>query len=300
MRLLGYELTVDNEKGAMAKRLIWLSTILMAGLIAVTQVQADNTTLENAEVTSDTEQRQNAEIAEELTNPIADLLVIPIQINYDQDIASQDDGWRLQMNAQPVIPFHLTEDWNLISRTIIPVTYQEDIYPGAGSQFGLGDTSLSLYFSPKKPTSSGIIWGVGPQLLLPTASDNLLGRKKWAAGPGAIALVRPGPWTVGALGHHVWSYAGDSDRPNVNDSFIQPFLAYTWPSAWTASVFSESNYNWKTEDWSVPVNVAIARVVRWGKLPVRLQGVVGYWVESPDEGPEGFRFRFQINFVLPK
>ena len=254
----------------------------------------------NAETTSDTEQRENAEIAEELTNPIADLMIFPIQFNYDQDIGPRDDGWRLQMNVQPVIPFHLTEHWNLISRIIVPVIYQEDIYPGEGSQFGLGDTSMSMYFSPKEPTSSGIIWGAGPQLLFPTASDKLLGREKWGAGPGVIALVQPGPWAVGALGHHVWSYAGDSDRQDVNNSFIQPFLAYTWPSAWTASVFSESNYNWESEDWSVPVYLALARVVRWGKLPVRLQGVVGYWVESTDEGPEGFSLRFQVNFVLPK
>ena len=254
----------------------------------------------NAETTSDTEQRENAEIAEELTNPIADLMIFPIQINYDQDIGPRDDGWRLQMNVQPVIPFHLTEHWNLISRIIVPVIYQEDIYPGEGSQFGLGDTSMSMYFSPKEPTSSGIIWGAGPQLLFPTASDKLLGREKWGAGLGVIALVQPGPWAVGALGHHVWSYAGDSDRQDVNNSFIQPFLAYTWPSAWTVSAFSESNYNWESEDWSVPVYLALARVVRWGKLPVRLQGVVGYWVESTDEGPEGFSFRFQVNFVLPK
>jgi hypothetical protein len=273
--------------------LIFLATFLLLPLSSMVRAA-------NAEATSDTEQRENAEIAEELTNPIADLMIFPIQFNYDQDIGPRDDGWRLQMNVQPVIPFHLTEHWNLISRIIVPVIYQEDIYPGEGSQFGLGDTSMSMYFSPKEPTSSGIIWGAGPQLLFPTASDKLLGREKWGAGLGVIALVQPGPWAVGALGHHVWSYAGDSDRQDVNNSFIQPFLAYTWPSAWTVSAFSESNYNWESEDWSVPVYLALARVVRWGKLPVRLQGVVGYWVESTDEGPEGFSFRFQVNFVLPK
>lgn len=285
-------------------RLVWLGALVIAGLvISMLFPFLSLCTLirpAHAEVTSDTEQRENAEIAEELTNPIADLMIFPIQINYDQDIGPRDDGWRLQMNFQPVIPFHLTEHWNLISRIIVPVTYQEDIYPGEGSQFGLGDTSMSLYFSPKEPTSSGIIWGAGPQLLFPTASDKLLGREKWGAGPGVIALVQPGPWAVGALGHHVWSYAGDSDRPDVDNSFIQPFLAHTWPSAWTASIFSESNYNWESEDWSVPVYLALARVVRWDQLPVRLQGVVGYWVETTDEGPEGFSFRFQVNFVLPK
>lgn len=160
----------------------------------------------NAEATSDTEQRENAEIAEELTNPIADLMIFPIQINYDQDIGPRDDGWRLQMNVQPVIPFHLTEHWNLISRIIVPVTYQEDIYPGEGSQFGLGDTSMSLYFSPKEPTSSGIIWGAGPQLLFPTASDKLLGREKWGAGPGVMPWCNPvhGLWALsGTMSGHM-------------------------------------------------------------------------------------------------
>jgi hypothetical protein len=105
---------------------------------------------------------------------------------------------------------------------------------------------------------------------------------------------------VGALANHVWSYAGDSDRSDISNTFLQPFVAYTWPSAWTVSVQSESTCNWKTENWSVPVNFAVSKLVRWGQLPVSLQAGVGYWAESPDEGPEGFRFRLQVSFVLPK
>ena len=254
----------------------------------------------HADSTSDAAHDSNAEIAKELANPIADLVHLPVQINYDQDIGTDDDGWRLQTNIQPVIPFHLSDDWNLISRTILPVIHQKDIFPGAGSQFGLGDTTLSLFLSPKKATAGGILWGAGPILHLPTATDSLLGTEKCGAGPSAIALTQTGPWTVGALGHHIWSFAGDSNRNNLSSTFLQPFVAYTWPSAWSASVVSESTYNWKTEKWSVPVNAALAKVVRFGKMPVRLQGVVGYWVESTNDGPEGFRFRLQANFVLPR
>jgi len=242
----------------------------------------------------------DAGLAQELSNPLADLMTIPIQVNYDRDIGPRDDGWKLQTNIQPVIPFHLSDDWNLISRTIIPVIDQEDIFPGAGSQFGLGDINLSLFFSPKKPTSSGITWGIGPVLLLPTATDSLLGAKKWGAGPAAVALTTLGPWTAGMLANHIWSYAGDSDRQDISSTFLQPFVAYTWPSAWTISVQSESNYNWKTENWSVPINVGVSKLVKLGKLPVSLQAGVGYWAESPESGPEGFRFRFQVTFVLPK
>jgi len=243
---------------------------------------------------------KDADLAQELSNPIADLITVPIQMNYDRGIGPQDDGWKLQTNIQPVIPFNLSENWNLISRTILPVIYQDDILPGSGSDFGLGDINLSLFFSPKEPSSGGLIWGAGPVLLFPTATEKLLGAKKWGAGPAAVALTVRGPWTLGMLANHIWSYAGDSDREDISNTFLQPFAAYTWPSAWTVSVQSESTYNWKTEKWSVPVNVAVSKLVRWGKLPVSLQGGVGYWVESPDTGPEGFRFRLQANFVLPK
>ena len=253
-----------------------------------------------AEDASGAQKGGDAGLAQELSNPLADLMTIPIQVNYDRDIGPRDDGWKLQTNIQPVIPFHLNDDWNLISRTIIPVIDQEDIFPGAGSQFGLGDINLSLFFSPKKPTSSGITWGIGPVLLLPTATDSLLGAKKWGAGPAAVALTTRGSWTIGFLANHVWSYAGDSDRPDISSTFVQPFAAYTWPSAWTVSVQSESTFNWKTEKWSIPINAAVTKLVRWGKLPVSLQAGVGYWAESPESGPEGFRFRFQVTFVLPK
>ena len=159
---------------------------------------------------------------------------------------------------------------------------------------------MSLFFSPKTPTAGGLTWGAGPVVLLPTATDSLLGGKKWAAGPAAIGLVLKGPWTVGMLANHVWSFAGDDDRDDISSSFMQPFVAYTWPSAWTVSLQSESSYNWETEQWSVPVNISASKLARFGKLPVNLQGGVGYWAESPDSGPEGFRFRLQANFVLPK
>ena len=270
------------------------ATLLM---LLVGSITASSATAENA---SGSRPGADADLAQDLTNPLADLMTIPIQMNYDRDIGVRDDGRKLQTNIQPVIPFHLTEDWNLITRTILPVIHQEDIYPGAGSQFGLGDTSLSLFLSPKKLSSGGVLWGAGPILLLQTATDDLLGADKWGAGPTAVVLTLRGPWTIGALGNHIWSFAGDGDRPDVSSTFLQPFAAFTWPSAWTVSVQSESTYNWKTEKWSVPVNVAVAKLVRWGKLPVSLQAGVGYWLESPDTGPEGFRFRLQANFVLPK
>ena len=259
----------------------WFTAIALLGSACVSMAETD------------------AGLAQELTNPLADLVTVPIQMNFDSDIGSSDDGSKVTTNIQPVIPFDVGRDLNLITRTIIPVVAQEDIFPGAGSQFGLGDINMSLFFSPKQPTSGGILWGVGPVFLLPTATNSKLGAEKWGTGPGVVALTMRGPWTVGILANHIWSFAGDNDRQDISNTFMQPFVAYTWPSAWTVSLLTESSYNWKSEKWSVPVNAAVSRLVRFGRLPVSLQGGVGYWVESPASGPEGWRFRLQANLVLP-
>ncbi|MCU0751518.1 MAG: hypothetical protein MUC40_00540 [Akkermansiaceae bacterium] len=241
-----------------------------------------------------------ADLAQKLTNPVADLISIPVQANFDNNIGPLDDGSKLQTNIQPVIPFDLNEHWNLITRTIVPVIHQEDIFPGAGSQFGLGDINLSLFLSPKEATAGGLIWGAGPVFLLPTATDTLLGGEKWGAGPSFVALRMQGPWTYGMLANHLWSFAGDGNRADLNNTFVQPFLAYTTPTAVTLSLQSETSYNWTTEQWSVPINVSVAKLVKIGRLPVSLQAGIGYWAESPDNGPEEFRFRLQANLVLPK
>jgi len=253
-----------------------------------------------AETKSGSGQGGDAELAQELSNPLADLMSIPFQMNFDRDIGRRDDGKKLQTNIQPVLPFTLDQDSNLISRTILPIIYQDDVFPGEGSQFGLGDINLSLFFSPKKPTSGGVIWGAGPALLFPTATDSLLGAKKWGAGPTAAALTVKGPWTIGMLTNHIWSYAGDNDRQDISNTLIQPFAVYTWPNAWSVSLQSECTYNWKSEKWSVPINAGVSKLIRWGRLPVSLQAGIGYWAKSPETGPEGFRFRLQATFVLPK
>jgi len=245
-------------------------------------------------------QESGADLAQELTNPVADLVTLPIQLNYDGGIGALDDGDRWQANVQPVIPFDVSEDWNLITRTIMPVIWQDDVFPGTGSQFGLGDINLTLFMSPKQPTAGGLTWGVGPVFVLPTATDSLLGGKKWGAGPSVIALKMQNSWTYGVLANRVWSVAGSDSRPDINNTFMQPFAAYTWPSAWTVSVQSETSYNWDTKNWAVPANVAVSKLVMFGKLPVSLQAGAGYWFESPAGAADDWRLRFQANFVLPR
>lgn len=169
-------------------------------------------------------QAQDADaLAKELANPVAALISVPFQLNYDKGYANDGEKWVL--NVQPVVPITLNDKWNLISRTILPVAYQRNVADN-GSQFGLGDTVQSIFFSPKDPTASGWIWGVGPAALLPTATDDLLGQKQWALGPTAVALKQTETgWTYGALVNQLWSVAGEKDRPKVNAMFLQPFLA---------------------------------------------------------------------------
>lgn len=240
------------------------------------------------------------ELAKKLSNPIASLISMPLQLNYDSDIGSDDKGDRFVFNIQPVIPISINEDWNLISRTIMPLMSQDNIYPGAGSQSGFGDIVQSVFFSPKAPTSSGWVWGAGPVFLLPTATDDLLGAEKWGVGPTAVVLKQSGPWTVGGLGNHIWSVAGDSKRNDINSTFLQPFLSYTTPKAVSFTINSESTYDWDSDQWAIPVNLIVTKVTKIGNQLVSVGGGVRYWVESTDSGPEGFGVRLMITLLYPK
>ena len=239
------------------------------------------------------------DLAKQLSNPIASLISVPLQWNYDGNIGPNRDGRRFTLNLQPVIPISLGEDWNMISRTIVPIVSQDNIFPGAGSQFGLGDTVQSLFFSPKAVGESGIVWGVGPVFLAPTGTDPLLTGGKWGAGPTAVVLKQFNGFTVGALANHIWSVAGDSNRADISQTFMQPFISYTTPDAWTFTLNTESTYNWQTSQWTVPVNAIVSKLVRFGKQPVSLGAGVRYYVDSPDSGPHGFGGRLTMTFLFP-
>lgn len=245
-------------------------------------------------------QADKSELAKQLANPVAALISVPFQLNYDGDIGLDDQGERWTLNIQPVAPFGISENWNLISRTILPVIWQDEIFTNAGDQSGIGDAVQSLFFSPKAPTTAGWIWGAGPVFLLPTGSDDLLTADKWGAGPTAVALRQQGPWTYGVLSNHIWSFAGDDDRRDVSTTFLQPFLSYTTPAAWTFTIQTESTYNWESEEWSVPVIGVVSKVVKIGGQMVALGAGVRYWADSPDNGPEGFGARFVVTLLFPK
>ena len=241
-----------------------------------------------------------ADLAQQLANPVSSLISVPFQLNYDQDIGPLDDGDRWTLNIQPVIPISLNDDWNLISRTILPLISQSDIAPGLGSQSGTGDTLQSFFFSPKLPTSNGWIWGAGGAFLIPTGSNDLLTADKWAAGPTGVALKQSGPWTYGALANHLWSFAGESSRSDISNTFLQPFVSFTKPNGVSYSLNLESSYNWKSEDWQIPMNFVVAKVTRIGNQMVQFAGGVRYYAESTPSGPEGFGLRFNVVLLFPR
>jgi hypothetical protein len=238
------------------------------------------------------------ELAKKLSNPVASLISLPMQNNFDYGAGPSGDGFQYKLNVQPVIPFSLNEEWNLISRTIVPYIYQKDIF-GTTSQSGLSDTVQSLFFSPKAPTSGGWIWGAGPVFLVPTATDDLLGTEKWGTGPTAVFLKQVDGWTYGLLGNHIWSFAGENRRADVNATFLQPFATYTTKSYTTVILNSESTYDWQNSQWTVPVNLAVAQLLKVGDQPLQFTLGVRSYVEKPRNGPD-WGMRFAVTLLFPR
>jgi hypothetical protein len=242
-------------------------------------------------------EQSSQELAKKLANPVASLVSIPFQSNVDFDM-SAGSGWRYTLNFQPVIPVTLSKDWNLISRTIVPIIHQGNVTGPNTSQDGLGDAVQSLFFSPNK--SRPFIWGAGPVVLVPTATNGALGARQLGVGPTALILKQQNGWTYGTLANHVWRVAGSSTRSRVNATFLQPFLSYTTRDAWTYVVNTESTYDWTSRQWAVPIHLQITRLMRFGKQPVSLGGGMRCWLTSPNGGPQGCGFRIIVQPLFPK
>jgi hypothetical protein len=238
-------------------------------------------------------------LAKQLANPVAALISVPFQLNYDEGLGTDGKGERFTLNIQPVAPFSVSDDWNIISRTILPISDQQDVISGT-SQSGLGDVTQSLFFSPKAPSASGWIWGVGPAFLLPTATEEELGAQQWAIGPTIVALKQTAEgWTHGVLWNYLVSVAGDDDRADVNSTFFQPFLAKAFPGGRTITFNLESSYDFGTGHWTVPVNLLYSKVTKIGGHMVSFAGGARYYVEAPRGGPD-WGLRFVVTLLFPK
>ncbi|MDD1620896.1 MAG: hypothetical protein LUQ11_05400 [Methylococcaceae bacterium] len=246
---------------------------------------------------SDNNQANAAELAKKLQNPIANLISVPVQNNWDFGIGPAD-AMRFTANVQPVIPFSISDNWNLITRTIMPIIHAESPLAGGSSSSGLGDIVQSFFLSPKEAVGGWIVGG-GPVFLYPTASENTLGGQKWGAGPTAVALRQQNGWTYGMLANHLWDFAGNASRADINATFMQPFVSYTTKTYTTVGVNTESTYDWESSRWTVPLNLTVQQLVKFGSQPVAFTVGGRYYAEKPEGGPD-WGLRFAVTLLFPK
>jgi len=244
-------------------------------------------------------QTQSAELAKQLSNPISSLVSVPFQFNWEQNVGPAN-GTRFVLNVQPVIPFSMNQDWNLIVRLIAPFVSQPALVEGELPAGGISDITTSFFISPAKSTR--FIWGAGPVIVLPSTSEPTLGTGKWSAGPTIVVLKQTGPWTVGALWNQVWSFSGDSTRSDVNQMFLQPFLAYQATRTITLTLQSETTANWNAENgdrWTVPINFLVSKLSSFGPFPASYQMGFGGFPAHPTIGPS-WKIRGAIVLLLPR
>ena len=254
--------------------------------------------------TTATAAEENAtELAKKAQNPIADMVSLPFQYNANFNTGPLDKTQEV-LNIQPVYPVHLNTDWNVITRTIIPIISQPAFVPNQDSTSGLGDIQFSAFFSPVKPTAGGWIWGAGAIAQFDTANNDRLGQGKTGLGPTAVMLRFDGPWVYGGLVNNIWSVSGGY-RPAVNQFLFQPFINYNFPKhPGRYLTFSPIvTANWKAQgsgnEWTVPLGLGIGQILRIGKQPVNGQVSAYYNVERPDGGPN-WQLRLQLAFLFPK
>lgn len=276
----------------------------LAPITLAEQPTAEQPSPEQKEATRSLDQ-QEASLAQQLANPVAALVSIPFQWNWDDRIGAREDINRLTLNIQPVVPINLSKDWNLISRTILPVIHQSDanstINQGRfDNGVDFGDSVQSLFLSPSRPGPWGLIWGLGPVAMLPTGTNTFTTANQWALGPTGVVLKQSGPWTVGVLANHLWSVQNRGRLADVNNSFVQPFISYTTPNAWTATLQTETSYDWQGEQWAVPVNFVVTKILKLGDQLVSVGAGVRYWAEGPQQGPHGWAGRVVFTLLLPK
>ncbi len=246
---------------------------------------------------SGVEDADEAELARASQNPVGDLISLPFQNNLNLGVGP-DERPQNVLNIQPVWPIGLGDNWNFITRTILPVMSQPS--PGTDRTTGLGDVNFSGFFSPKKPGK--IIWGLGPAIVFPTATDQFLGSEKWSLGPSLVVLTMRGQWVLGALVNNVWSVAGEDERDDVNFFLMQPFVNYNFPTGWYLTSGPILTANWKATDsdvWTVPVGGGFGKVFKIGKQPTNFNTQVFYNVARPDFGAK-WQWRFQLQFLFPK
>lgn len=240
-----------------------------------------------------TDEEEALKMAEAAQNPLASLISLPFQNN--TTFGGNDGDYVNALNIQPVWPFRLSEDWNLITRTIIPVVSQS---VNGNSQSGLGDTVFTGWFSPSAPAHN-ITWGVGPVLNLPTTTSAGLGADQWGGGVSAIGVWIKDKWVAGGLVNNIWSFE-DTDKLNL--FYTQYFVNYNLDHGWYLVSAPIMTANWNADSsnrWTVPLGGGVGKIVKIGKLPVNVNAQLYYNVEKPADTGD-YTARIQVQFMFPK
>lgn len=239
-----------------------------------------------------------ADLAKKLSNPIASLISVPFQNNTDVGIGVHN-GSRNTLNFQPVIPISLSPSLNVITRVVLPIITQQDITAPGVKQSGLSDAVVSAFFSPAE-AKNGLTWGVGPAILVPTATEKLLGTEKLGVGPTAVILKQANGWTYGALVNQIWSVAGSNERADVNQMFVQPFVVYNWKSGAGAGGNFEITQNWEGKTTAAYFNPVLSGITKLGTQMVQLAVGPRIPVSVPAGSRPDFGVRAMVNFVFPR
>lgn len=236
------------------------------------------------------------ELAKQLANPVAALISLPLQNNFNFNTGT-NNGFQYNLNVQPVVPISISTKWNMISRSIVPVFFQNDAPETGDSRAGLGDIVQSLFFSPKAATDGGIVWGVGPVLLIPSATSDIFAGNKWATGPNAVILKIKGPWTYGGLANHMWSFAGNGN--SINATFFQPFVTYASASGSSLTIASENIQSWNNDIFGGFIGMYYAKVLKLGKQLAQFGGGPKVYYGNNPSNPQ-WGIRANIILLYPK
>ena len=254
------------------------------------------------------EEKGGGDLRSAVQNPVSSLISLPFKFSFDM---GADNGDAQIMNIQPVVPATVG-DWNLVSRALIPLANVDGAIRGPNnpspefgnsakdSASGLGDINYSLYFSPVKYDK--VIWGVGPSINLPTATNDVLGSGKWSAGITGVALTQPDWGSMGILGRQLWSFAGDSDRNYVNQTLIEPFINFNLDNGWYLITDMILTANWQADSgnrWTIPVGGGAGKLLKIGGQAINTRLEAYYNVESPDGAPD-WQVHFTWSFLFPK
>ena len=248
----------------------------------------------------------NAEMsAEELAklaqNPVGNLISVPFQNNTNYNVGPLNGNQNI-LNIQPVIPIEISPEWNIITRTIVPVISQPKLSQDSERKNGIGDTVLSAFLSPAKP--GHWIWGVGPVAQLPTNTSDELGNKNWGLGPTFVVLrlEHGNPWVYGVLANNIWSLSSSKQGGSYNNGLIQPFVNYNFKGGFYLVSGPILTVDWKADSgqqWTVPLGGGIGKIFHLGKLPVNTTLQAYYNIVHPDNGAN-WQLRAQVQFMFPK